>query len=58
MREIWEWADRKTDNPDGPEKIDMCTGGSSSGYTVSGSLDPTVTHDSYFAAVEEWKSKR
>ena len=58
LRECWEWADRKEAGPDGPERIDMCTGGCDAGYTVSGSLDPSVTHDSYFEAVERWKAER
>lgn len=58
MQQVADWADRKTDAPDGPQVIDMCAGGPSAGYTVVGSLDASVTHESYFAAVDEWKAKR
>lgn len=44
--------------PDGGGRREMCSGGPDSGYHATLSEDQSVSHTSYFAAVEEFISKR
>ena len=39
-------------------RTSICVGSPDVGYTVEGDEDPTVTHASYFEAVEAWKESR
>lgn len=35
--------------------IECVSGGPGSGYSLSGSDDPAITHESYFAEIDEWR---
>lgn len=38
--------------------IDIVSGSPSVGYTVEGDENPSITHESYFAAVDAWLKAR
>lgn len=52
LDEIAWWADEKGA---AASSSDSVMGGGDSGWTVVGEHRPDVTHDSYFAAIAEWK---
>ncbi len=41
-----------------PAPINIVSGSPSAGYIATGDEEPTVTHESYFEAVERWKAGR
>jgi len=42
----------------GEQPLRITTGGCNVGWSIDGTVDESVTQDSYFAAIEEWKKRQ